>query len=142
MSTEKRYRFSHVERLIAEHHDLGLVDSKGRKIGAIAYVYLNEVFEFEVHDDPRKNYWCDTNDPEAAKHPVGSRHIFASVQAARNGRSYGASQRAVYIGPDGDKRTDQALAVHVAKRLVSMKKRYAAEVEHKKRYGMTRGQRR
>ena len=133
----KLYRFVHAGLLKREHHDLGMVDNKGRPIGALTRVCLQEVHVY----DGGSSIW-ERSDLVALQHPVRSKHVFASVQTARNGRSYGASQPMVYIGPDGDKETEKKLAEYVDKRIAAMKKRYLGEIEHKKRHGMTKGQRR
>lgn len=72
----------------------------------------------------------------------GGKVVTLAIQPTRDGVWYGATQRAKPIGPVDDPRTQELIQEEIRRRLDQSKKRYAAELAHKKAHGMTRGQRR
>lgn len=83
-----------------EHHDLGVVDSKGRRIGCL--VIRSRVVYTPA--DPAETQWY--------RHPAGE--FFAlQVQPTRNGAPYSASRRARTF-PTVEAR-EKAAAAHLAR---------------------------
>lgn len=108
-----RRAFKEVEALQKEHHDLGLLDDKNRRIGAFVRVALVEVVE--------DRFMCDLR---ARTLDVGSRHVVVRVVATRDGQAYGATPSAKYIGLHGAKKTEELLSKEILRRLNSMQRRY------------------
>lgn len=100
-----------------EPHDLGLLDAKRRKIGAVLQHIEYEVADFvDAHGYVPNPYFEGV--------AVGTRVRFICLQAARDGDRFGACQPEIYVGRVDDPNTEAKAAAHVHRRLSAMRRRY------------------
>lgn len=110
---------SHLRTVAVSHVDFGLVDKRGRSIGARVTVRAATVVE-----EPTIQMFV----VEFDRFPTGTTVHFLQVQPTRAGKPFGAGQDARLMGDASDPDTHTRTQGERARRINAMRKRYAAKV--------------
>lgn len=105
------------------HVDLGLRDDKGRKIGARVDVLQADVLAAAI---------AAFSLPELADVPVGTVVGYARVHVTRDGRIFGATPEARFVGSIDAADAAARLKAEVDRRLAAITKRYTHMTKPKK----------
>ncbi len=136
-TTSYQYR---VETEWHAHEDFGLVDAKGRKVGMDLYLYLNTCRGVETEVEALVKY--DFDEKIRVRETLtrvegklctglfdedGKSTLSVMTEVTRDGKHFGASQRAVECGFSDDPKAINKARKTLVKKLTGAKKRYTKQ---------------